>query len=835
MKKKILGLFIFFCFALTHLGSIQANAETKPVYSTHEEAICYDDVIEYIHLQDYYESNEISLEYSFKGNSVTFSNIETNGGTLTDLSITDTLTLDFLISSENSSIQISNIYQGSTSNDTIYFSECDGKYFTSIVSEVQAKREALFYQFENGLISETEYLDASYDLIAQDITDEVYLESDAQTTDSKTTLDMVLKWEDDWEVQHTLNYTKVEIIKRVYFDGVLDYPYYDTVLNTLYSDKNGIIQYAFDSATEELYGYYVKVYAASVNTTVVDNNKTQYYYQSAVANNVPAGSTIYFNLNFDMDSDLGKAFQLSQAVHYASQYAKYLNSGTNLNNCTLCYGNSGAYYAGSTIYIKARSIRENSPQGYSDWDAVGHEYGHHVQACFPDIARNPGGKHYVNTNNADSQYTSGYSKYKAKDRGMKLSWAEGWATYFGQMMQQHSSSELQNIRFVNDDRYTASNGVNHSMLTKGYVGTPYGETDEIAIAQILFQLEDSRKEGNDVFSYTNRAIWQLITTHKTKSFHDFYIALYTYESKKNELSKFLSEFKITPFDLQCTSSVSKNISPSFVWTADNGSVYFPFDEYEVSITTSSLGEIYVGTTTDKAFTMPADIWNEIVASNDVGYTITIGAFATEAISTGPYYSETYSFDIDRTSPVINLIESDYLTLTPMETGAITSAGMKVIYADNVEVEEMTYEYTTFQGKYEKGTVESEFIFYRKGEYRITVTDTMGNRSIATFTITHFDLVVDPLGAGTVGTEVTENGGAYGDTTLSVGYTRCIYLGANASSQSRLDYTFTSSDESIATVSKFGTVEAKAAGTVVITCVSKKNPNQVSKIILTILP
>ena len=103
-----------------------------------------------------------------------------------------------------------------------------------------------------------------------------------------------------------------------------------------------------------------------------------------------------------------------------------------------------------------------------------------------------------------------------------------------------------------------------------------------------------------------------------------------------------------------------------------------------------------------------------------------------------------------------------------------------------------------------------------------------------FYITDYDLVVDPEGAGTVGTEVTSNGGAYGNPTMSVGYTRCIYLGPTAPSQSRLQYTFTSSDESIATVSVYGTVEAKGAGTVEIKCVHKKT-GKVSKIVITVLP
>ena len=215
--------------------------------------------------------------------------------------------------------------------------------------------------------------------------------------------------------------------------------------------------------------------------------------------------------------------------------------------------------------------------------------------------------------------------------------------------------------------------------------------------------------------------------------------------------------------------------------------------------------------------------------------IEVGEYKVTVYDNGRDETLTFEFAIDQAAPLIYLVEKDYLTETPMSNGAITSAGMEVIYGDNYEVKEMTYLYKPFSGRWETGTVKSGFIFYRKGEYTITVTDMAGNRSVATFIITDYDLVVDPQGAQTVGTEVTSNGGAYGDPTMSVGYTRCIYLGPTAPSQSRLDYTFTSSDESIATVSAFGTVEAKGAGTVEITCVNKKNPSKVSKIVITVLP
>ncbi len=212
----------------------------------------------------------------------------------------------------------------------------------------------------------------------------------------------------------------------------------------------------------------------------------------------------------------------------------------------------------------------------------------------------------------------------------------------------------------------------------------------------------------------------------------------------------------------------------------------------------------------------------------------VGEYEVTVYDAGRDETLTFEFAIDKANPLIYLVERDYLTETPMSNGAITSAGMEVIYGDNYEVKKMTYLYKPFSGSWETGTVNSGFIFYRKGEYTITVTDMAGNRSVATFTITDYDLVVDPEGAGTVGTEVISNGGAYGDPTMSVGYTRCIYLGPTAPSQSRLHYTFTSSDESIATVSAYGTVEAKGVGTVEITCVHKQT-GKVSKIVITVLP
>ena len=170
--------------------------------------------------------------------------------------------------------------------------------------------------------------------------------------------------------------------------------------------------------------------------------------------------------------------------------------------------------------------------------------------------------------------------------------------------------------------------------------------------------------------------------------------------------------------------------------------------------------------------------------------------------------------------------------SPLSDNHITTKGVKVVCSDDSGIESIVYRYKRFTTNYvEEGEIENNFTFYRKGEYQIVVTDIAGNTTTVNFIINNFGITPDPIGVSPVGTEVTQNDGEREGTTLSVGYTRCLYLDGDAPSQSRLDYTFTSSNTNIATVSAYGTVEAKSVGTVVITCTYKKDPTKVSKIIL----
>lgn len=97
-----------------------------------------------------------------------------------------------------------------------------------------------------------------------------------------------------------------------------------------------------------------------------------------------------------------------------------------------------------------------------------------------------------------------------------------------------------------------------------------------------------------------------------------------------------------------------------------------------------------------------------------------------------------------------------------------------------------------------------------------------------------------VGGTTSGTEVTSGlgdvipVGVNPEVTIHRGYNRLICLGSDSPSASIQDFTWTSSNTNIATVSAYGTVGGVSSGTVVITGVYKYNQNYMVVIEITII-
>lgn len=161
--------------------------------------------------------------------------------------------------------------------------------------------------------------------------------------------------------------------------------------------------------------------------------------------------------------------------------------------------------------------------------------------------------------------------------------------------------------------------------------------------------------------------------------------------------------------------------------------------------------------------------------------------------------------------------SDLISFEPEETG---------IYYFNIGNLTMTIDNVNYTGEFYVDLEEdTTYIIYVSGnceKYR--------KYSFTVFKQETFNLIPDPSIID-AGTEVTLNGGLTNDTIIHVGFTRNLYLGDDAPLDlynSRLDYTWSSSNTTIATVSKYGTVFAKKTGEVIISaCISNRYVSEIT--------
>ena len=102
---------------------------------------------------------------------------------------------------------------------------------------------------------------------------------------------------------------------------------------------------------------------------------------------------------------------------------------------------------------------------------------------------------------------------------------------------------------------------------------------------------------------------------------------------------------------------------------------------------------------------------------------------------------------------------------------------------------------------------------------------------------NFSLIPDKNGVDEelLGSDVLINNAKREGKNITVGFTRCLFLTNNAPSLLRQDYYWASSDESIATVSEYGTIFARSCGIFTIYCISKKDYSIASSIVMEVIP
>ena len=517
----------------------------------------------------------------------------------------------------------------------------DAGLFISDSSFDAAKDCSYYYLVETGVWTMEEYnavLEWEYSQYGTETSSETVqlnttsaIVGSTMSISEETTVSGNLGWVDDVNVWHPMQHNMVEVWDARYAEQ----------LGTVYTDVSG--NYEFIFADECSYrDIYVKIYPGGRNAMVKTGNGGTYVYTSGIRLNVTPGSSISIGLEIDMSSDLGKAFQISQAVNVATEYVKQMN-GQYITSVGVTYphanaNKTGCYYevATRTIHIKKTTVTAYGVCSYSSWDSIMHEYGHHIQKEF-DIARHVGGTHNLVGNLAElnGNENTGENKYK----GVYLAWAEAYPSVFGGMAQAYYASTLQNIVAVGDAKYQAYNNaqLDYETPEKDSRFDP-SEACEGAVIAILWDLYDNEEETHDTISFSHQNYWDLITNCDAETFSEFcnyFISRYD-ASKDFALGKLLSYYKMSPTDV--TADVS-GATPIFSWTANGTSDTLQNDRFDLIVFNRNRSEtLRVEDITTTSYTLSEEEWQTVLLSYGTSYYVIVVAHQTSTPVTGGYYS-----------------------------------------------------------------------------------------------------------------------------------------------------------------------------------------------------
>ena len=360
----------------------------------------------------------------------------------------------------NSKIKI-DFYSSETLIDTVtlYFVvDASGLFHSSGVSLDTAKRDA-------GIALDYDLIDEAEELAE----DSIHHPIAARAPSTSGVVSGKFEWKDDQELIHPLVGARVKLrIAGSNWDlttftndsGEYSFEYVDVKYSG--SGKPKITLYTDDKATIKVTknGTYAKTHEFQ---TVGGNNSYSYMFSPT------------------NDGDMGKAIMIFQAAKLYSNHVMELNDGTAISKCSFVYPakKSVCQYSNNVVYIVGEEPRyPYLPNSYASWDMIGHEYAHHIQNYF-DIADSPGGAHTNGSNLLDQLYkTNKYTLTQAKDRALRLSWGEGWATYWSIVAQQSFPDEFKTIRTVGNTDYSAYNGVDYKLDV--YIDRSNGESSELA-------------------------------------------------------------------------------------------------------------------------------------------------------------------------------------------------------------------------------------------------------------------------------------------------------------------------------------------------------------------
>ena len=426
----------------------------------------------------------------------------------------------------------------------------------------------------------------------------------------------------------------------------------DVRIETTYTDSEGFFSISMSPESN----VYIGVFAGDKNIKVksqILSIRYRYIYHNNQYDIVTNSTTVVELEPIDMSTDEGQAIQISQAALVSRDYAYEMTEEipTDVKIFYPSDGNNCNYNCNSIsnwINIVKTSEIIGYPNSYAAWDVIMHEYGHHMQYILNN-ANNPALEHSSSENNAD--------KYRSKDIGVRLAWAEAWPTVFAMMAQDYYKQYLSGIDTVADSSYTSYSGIHYNIETTSIAK---GEACERSIMAVLWDIYDTCNDDSIWLGHNN--VWGISTISGTFTFSDFIDNFYnTFPQHKDNLGKILEKYAIAttkPVVLN-SDELSFDNSMTLYWESQCGSQYYFNNRFSIVLYKNEVSIFRKDNIITNSYSFTVDEWQQIllnanyVCGEFLNLQIVIIAYQYDENSylTGPYYSEKTNFSI--------LIEHNY--------------------------------------------------------------------------------------------------------------------------------------------------------------------------------
>lgn len=336
----------------------------------------------------------------------------------------------------------------------------------------------------------------------------------------------------------------------------------------------------------------------------------------------------------------------------------------------------------------------------NDWDVIHHEYGHYVASLY-DLD-NIIGDHHDCGDNLIIRYN--------KDKGTRLAWGEGLATWFGIAAQLRMNAGALGVPRVGDTVYqdTDDSTLSANLESRDHcVGRSEG--NENNSSRCLWDVSDGAVDGDDEVAFGFDAVFSTLQAGHPGTLSDTWNALIAGQGvgEKILLGAIFAQNQVSPKQTAPSDGASLvvgGVPPTFRWEK-NG-----LNDFQVKFYDESFNEVFaspeLGDVSD--WTPPQADWNTIAAGGNTVLWVVEGR-NTDDFETGRYWSGSrklggvdFAFVIDDTgsmSEEIGGVRNALLNFLAGFDPASTSILFQLTtFKDNVSVRAATRDLATIQAQ-----------------------------------------------------------------------------------------------------------------------------------------